>query len=99
MLGGGIIQIGLRRADERLCQEVSRLSEVKAAGFMPSTSEVGGENLKATLKVEARRQANTALVQVIQLFNDLSEPILSMETLEPNLETVFLHLTGKTLRQ
>src|SRR5512145_444442 len=69
MLGGGIIQIGLRRADERICQEVTTLSEVKAANFMPSTSENGGENLKATLKVEARRQANTALVQVIQLFN------------------------------
>jgi ABC-2 type transport system ATP-binding protein len=99
MLGGGIIKIGLRRADERICQEVSMLSEVKAANFMPPTSEDGGENPKATLKVEARRQANTALVQVIQLFSELNEPILSMETLEPNLETVFLHLTGKSLRQ
>lgn len=99
MLGGGIIQIGLRRADERICQEVTMLSEVKAANFMPSISEDGGENLKATLKVEARRQTNTALVQVIQLFNKLDEPILSMETLEPNLESVFLHLTGKSLRQ
>jgi ABC-2 type transport system ATP-binding protein len=36
---------------------------------------------------------------LIQLFNELNEPILSMETLEPNLETVFLHLTGKSLRQ
>lgn len=99
MLGGGIIQIGMRRADEGICQEVSVLSEVKAANFTPSISEDGGENLKATLKVEARRQANTALVQVIQLFNELNEPILSMETLEPNLETVFLHLTGKSLRQ
>jgi ABC-type multidrug transport system ATPase subunit len=25
--------------------------------------------------------------------------ILSIETLEPNLESVFLHLTGKSLRQ
>jgi ABC-2 type transport system ATP-binding protein len=38
-------------------------------------------------------------VQVIQLFNERNVPILSVETLEPNLETVFLHLTGKSLRQ
>jgi len=54
---------------------------------------------KTILKVEARRQANDALVQVIQLFNERNVPMLSVETLEPNLETVFLHLTGKSLRQ
>jgi ABC-2 type transport system ATP-binding protein len=33
------------------------------------------------------------------LFNERNVPMLSVEMLEPNLETVFLHLTGKSLRQ
>ncbi len=104
MLGGGIIHIGMLKADEAVCQAVNRLSEVKTASFMvntePESSEVAAPAPRRTiLKVEARQQANAALVQVIDLFNALNAPILSVETLEPNLETVFLHLTGKSLRQ
>jgi ABC-2 type transport system ATP-binding protein len=98
-LGGGIIQIGMLKADERICMAATELSEVKTASFLPAASPESGESTKVVLKVEARRQVNAALVQLIQLFNELNEPILSMETLEPNLETVFLHLTGKSLRQ
>ena len=52
---------------------------------------------RPVLKVEAR-EGSDALVQVINLFTARSAPILSLEVLEPNLETVFLHLTGKSLR-
>ena len=105
MLGGGIIHIGLLKPDQVVCQEVAKLSQVKAAAFMaemgPEVDEgaVAPQPRKTILKVEARQQANDALVQVIELFNERNIPILSVETLEPNLETVFLHLTGKTLRQ
>jgi ABC-2 type transport system ATP-binding protein len=105
MLGGGLIHIGLIKADEDARQAVEKLSEVKTASFMaaaePATDETAAAAAarKTILKVEARRQANDALVQVIQLFNERNVPMLSVETLEPNLETVFLHLTGKSLRQ
>jgi ABC-2 type transport system ATP-binding protein len=105
MLGGGIIHIGMLKTDENVRQAVEKLSEVKAAAFMagaePEADEgaVVPQTRKTILKVEARQQANDALVQVIQLFNERNIPILSVETLEPNLETVFLHLTGKSLRQ
>jgi ABC-2 type transport system ATP-binding protein len=105
MLGGGLIHIGLIKADEDARQAVEKLSEVKTATFMaaaePATDETAAAPAarKTILKVEARRQANDALVQVIQLFNERNVPMLSIETLEPNLETVFLHLTGKSLRQ
>jgi ABC-2 type transport system ATP-binding protein len=105
MLGGGIIHIGLLKADENVRQAVEKLSEVKAADFMASVEPAADEGAaspsarKTILKVEAHQQANNALVQVIQLFNERNVPILSVETLEPNLETVFLHLTGKSLRQ
>ena len=106
MLGGGIIHIGLLKADEDVRQAVEKLSEVKAASFRdqrPNRRADEGAAVpqarKTILKVEARQQANDALVQVIQLFNERNVPMLSVETLEPNLETVFLHLTGKSLRQ
>ena len=105
MLGGGIIHIGMLTADENVRQAVEKLSEVKAAAFMAGVEPEADEGAaapqarKTILKVEARQQANDALVQVIQLFNERNVPILSVETLEPNLETVFLHLTGKSLRQ
>jgi ABC-2 type transport system ATP-binding protein len=105
MLGGGIIQIGLLKEDEALRQAVEKLGEVKAASFVTTAEPETGEGeavpqaRRIVLKVEARQQAHDALVQVIQLFNELNVPMLSVEMLEPNLETVFLHLTGKSLRQ
>ena len=105
MLGGGIIRIGMIKADEKVRQAVEKLSEVKSVAFMAGVEPEADEGAaapqarKTVLKVEARQQANDALVQVIQLFNERNVPILSVETLEPNLETVFLHLTGKSLRQ
>jgi ABC-2 type transport system ATP-binding protein len=104
ILGGGIIHIGLAQADEAVCQQVSQLSEVRSATYLHQTSEQvtnNGpqvENGSAVLKVEAHH-ANDALIQIIQHFNQINLQIHSIETLEPNLESVFLHLTGKSLRQ
>ena len=99
MLGGGLIQIGLEREDEELRKAVAGLSEVRSADFVPQVETEEGMASKIVLKVEARTHANAALVQLIQLFNKKDVPMLSLETLEPNLESVFLHLTGKSLRQ
>jgi len=99
MLGGGLIQIGLEREDEELRKAVSELSEVRSASYAPHMESEDETPEKTVLKVEARTHANAALVQLIQLFNQKDVEMLSLETLEPNLETVFLHLTGKSLRQ
>jgi ABC-2 type transport system ATP-binding protein len=99
MLGGGIIQVGLVREDQDLLKAVAGLGEVRTASFLPLVEGTEGASTKTVLKVEARQHANDALVQLIQLFNQKHVQILSLETLEPNLETVFLHLTGKSLRQ
>jgi len=37
-------------------------------------------------------------VRVTSLLNYLGIELLSLETIEPNLERVFLHLTGRALR-
>jgi ABC-2 type transport system ATP-binding protein len=111
MLGGGIIQIGVAQADDAqgqesgsgqantasLVQQIAGLSQVRSVTVIPATGEEEAVP-RQTLKIEAHK-ANEALLQVIQLFNQQDIEILSMETLEPNLETVFLHLTGKSLRQ
>ncbi len=105
MLGGGIIQVGLLKEDEALRLEAEKLGEIKAASFVVTTDPEPGDGAAAPqarriiLKVEARQHAHDALVQLIQLFNERNVPMLSVEMLEPNLETVFLHLTGKSLRQ
>jgi ABC-2 type transport system ATP-binding protein len=104
ILSGGIIHIGMTHADEQVCQQVSMLSEVRSANFLnhpgqlTEDSSAQANNGPNVMKVEAHH-ANDALIQIIQLFNQINVQILSIETLEPNLESVFLHLTGKSLRQ
>ena len=87
MLGGGVIYLGLP-------QEVleSLLSAVRALSHV---SMVTQEDCR--LKIETSN-ARLALLELIELCNAHNVSILSLEMLEPNLESVFLHLTGKRLR-
>lgn len=100
MLGGGILQIGLAKEDEDLLQQISQLSQVRAASYLPRPEPGIGqeEDRRAVLKIEVHHM-NETMLQVIQVCSRMNSEILSLETLEPNLETVFLHLTGKSLRQ
>jgi ABC-2 type transport system ATP-binding protein len=109
MLGGGILHLGLPREEEAWRQAVIKLSEVREATYLtaieagaPDDAAAGASQPavdgRANLKVETHH-AGEALIQIIQLFGGLGVEILSIETLEPNLETVFLHLTGKSLRE
>ena len=53
---------------------------------------------RAITLVESRRSQD-ALVQVIGYLNEHDLAFTSIEIFEPNLESVFLHLTGKKLRE
>jgi ABC-2 type transport system ATP-binding protein len=87
-LGGGVILVGLGEGQaEVVAQEVAHLPAVRAA--TPSDGH---------LKVEAHR-VQEALMGVLDATNRLDTRVTSLEILEPNLESVFLHLTGKKLRQ
>jgi ABC-2 type transport system ATP-binding protein len=44
------------------------------------------------------RDVTATLLRLIALLKELQIELLNIETIEPNLERVFLHLTGKTLR-
>ena len=87
-LGGGIIVIGLAEGyPEEIVDQAAQLPAVKAA------TRTDGQ-----LKVETHR-LQEALIGVLDITNKLDVGITSLELLEPNLESVFLHLTGKRLRE
>jgi len=87
LLGGGVIHIEVAEENiEDVMHAIRNLPHVRAA------SSQGRR-----LKVETNA-ARPALLELIELCNARDVPILSLEMLEPNLESVFLHLTGKHLR-
>jgi len=112
MLGGGVINLGLEQVDDELLAQISALPAVKQASLAPvvpspMVEEVAEETeaietLEETdhivVKVECEN-SQQALVELIAFLNERDLRLVSVETLEPNLESVFLHLTGKKLRE
>ena len=87
-LGGGIIAIGFEEGQmEDVADPIAELPAVKAV--TPADGR---------LKVETHR-LQEALMGILELTNRSDIRITSLEQWEPNLESVFLHLTGKKLRQ
>jgi ABC-2 type transport system ATP-binding protein len=111
MLGGGVIQVGLPQVDDALLEQITDLPAVKAATLAPRPAPpppAEGEEpavdvfetapSHTVVKIEAEH-SQQALVSLIGFFGERDLPVLSLEILEPNLESVFLHLTGKKLRE
>lgn len=86
-LGEGLIRVGLpeERIDE-VGQQIQTLAGIKRV-----------LRRDGLLHIEASR-SQEALVGLLDLTNRLDVHITSLESLEPSLETVFLHMTGKRLR-
>jgi ABC-2 type transport system ATP-binding protein len=102
-LGGGVIRVGLDDgsgvplAMDESAETGGRISQaVEQIGALPSVK--AANIVDGRLKVEAN-QAQDALLGVLELTNKLDVRITMLEILEPNLEGVFLHLTGKKLRE
>lgn len=55
------------------------------------------ERESEVLELECR-DVKATLLQLVSLLNELQAQLISLETEEPNLERVFLHLTGRALR-
>lgn len=62
---------------------------------LPGVSQVTAEDGAASLLVD---DSNLMLPQLFETANSAGVRITSVEIQEPNLETVFLHLTGRALR-
>jgi ABC-2 type transport system ATP-binding protein len=111
MLGGGVIQLGLGRVDDDMLVAIRALPAVNDVSRVvppaPATSPAGDEPPTPVaptvpgptlVKIETKRSQD-ALVQVIGYLNELDVALTSIEIFDPNLESVFLHLTGKKLRE
>ncbi len=103
MLGGGVIYLGLPRLDDGQLAQLAALPAVREAALAeaaaPGEDELAPareENVVIKVVAEHNRQA---LVNVIGWLNEQDLPLVSLDILEPNLESVFLHLTGKKLRE
>lgn len=110
ILGGGMIYIGLEEVDDTLLEQLSQLPAVKEAILTPppvmpplpegeepqSDAEPVMPNPIVKIVAESSQEA---VVNVISFLNEQDRPLTSLEILEPNLESVFLHLTGKKLRE
>jgi ABC-2 type transport system ATP-binding protein len=109
-LGGGVIELGLESLDEGMLADIRGLPAVAEVSLIqPSTpsllsgdadetaAEAAGSAAGPTLKIQCVR-SQEALVQVFGYLNERDLSFTSLRILEPNLESVFLHLTGKRLR-
>jgi ABC-2 type transport system ATP-binding protein len=110
LLGGGIIYVGLERVDDALLEQLSQLQGVQEAVLTPQPvnppppegqdPETETEPVLPTPVVKiVAENSQQAVINVISFLNEQDRQLTSLEILEPNLESVFLHLTGKKLRE
>jgi ABC-2 type transport system ATP-binding protein len=86
-LGGGIIRLGLPETTKQtFIAQLKKLTAVKNVSRQDNILSV------------QTHHSQEALVQIIQLLNIARVTITTLEILEPNLESVFLNLTGRRLR-
>ena len=94
-----VFKVGDRPIDESLLQRIrSQVDGVTHASYDPPGE--GGEsstNLSGLIVVRAKR-GRKALPEIIQLTERAGVEIQSVEVREPDLEAVFLALTGRALR-
>ncbi len=111
MLGGGVIHVGVEKVDDAMLADMSALPGVEEATLIPSPAAPPpaegvepeareGEAVSTgnLVKIVAKN-SQQAVVSLIGFLNERDLRLNSLEILEPNLESVFLHLTGKKLRE
>jgi len=94
-ISGGILVLGLEDSETglvngRVQAAVDRINE------LPSVKSIIRDD--GHIKIETNR-FREALMSILDITNELDVRITDMEKWEPNLESVFLHLTGKKLRE
>ncbi len=111
MLGGGVIKLGLQQVNESLLAQMNALPAIKEATLMPTpvAAPTAEEKKDETVPDEpppsgpvvkiVAAHSQEAIVNVIAFIHQHNLTLTSLEILEPNLESVFLHLTGKKLRE
>ncbi|HEV3204724.1 MAG TPA: ABC transporter ATP-binding protein [Gemmataceae bacterium] len=82
----GMIRFRLAHLNSRLPERLSQMAGIRWRQFDNQLLELECEDVKGTL------------LRLVALLNELNLELIHLETQEPNLEGVFLHLTGRGLR-
>lgn len=94
-----ILKVGQQKIAAEVLERLQQVEQVTSALYDPpqQAAEGADEATDGVITVFAKR-GRRALPDVIQIANDASIDVLSVEVREPDLEAVFLHLTGRALR-
>jgi ABC-2 type transport system ATP-binding protein len=107
---GGVVYVGVSRIEDTILAEVSCLPAVKEASLVPLPSSPPAPEGKETttdlvpvasnpvIKIVASH-SQQAVVNALSYLSQHDIAVTSLEIMQPNLESVFLHLTGKKLRE
>jgi ABC-2 type transport system ATP-binding protein len=82
----GLVRLRVDKVSEALRERIGQLSDIVWSEPDHQTLELQGRDVK------------TILLRVVAVLNELNVELINLETQEPNLERVFLHLTGRGLR-
>jgi ABC-2 type transport system ATP-binding protein len=82
----GVIRFRVPKVSPTLRERVKQLPGARIVGEGSAGVELECQDVKATL------------LRLLSVLNELQLELTSLETEEPNLERVFLHLTGRALR-
>ena len=82
----GVIRLRVPRVTPALRERLKNL---------PEAHLTGGDDQAVELEC---REVKSCLLRVVAALNECQVELTSLETEEPNLERVFLHLTGRGLR-
>lgn len=94
-LGGGILYLGLSQHDAEIIARLEQLPKIESVTVVTTEEQAGRSSTQ--LKCQTTN-AQQALLDVIQMLNGARVQLISLAIAEPNLESVFLHLTGRKLR-
>jgi ABC-2 type transport system ATP-binding protein len=86
-IGTGIIHLTLDRDADHLAEKLSALPAIETAASREDHLEI------------RTKDAQQALLPIMEIINSLGVRTTHLEILEPSLESVFLKLTGRTLRE
>ncbi|HLI09341.1 MAG TPA: ABC transporter ATP-binding protein [Ktedonobacteraceae bacterium] len=94
-LGGGILYLGLSQDAPEVVARLEQLPKIESVTIVSTGEQAGSSSTQ--LKCQTTN-AQQALIDVIQVLNAAGVQLTSLAIAEPNLESVFLHLTGRKLR-
>jgi ABC-2 type transport system ATP-binding protein len=87
------IKIELTKADEKLIDEIKAMESIKNV-----INDYNSEKRNYTLTIH-HTNGNTIIQKLLDCISKNKSQILNINVLEPSLEDVFIHLTGKSLRE